>query len=172
MGKQRTTQAKGNNSHTRRQSSRRLARLELAMRLYLRGRSYSQIAKEMRISKATAWRYVHDAIDRSVERAITDADKWRALELQKLERAERLVLSSIAALQDAREGLPDSAMDMTAAHDGRQVRALVSALVDLSARRSSLLGMDAPVKVEHAADPDTIGEAISLAQALAGDGDG
>lgn len=177
MGKHKPTPVKGTTPRARSQSTKRIARTEEALALRLEGRTYDVIARTMRISKTTAFRYVVDALKAAAERSAGLADQLRELEAAKLDAAEGVVLRRLSAMAaaadalDAGEADPSMAADLAALRDGRQLRALVTSLVDVSSRRAALMGLDSPTRTEIVTDAGALKAATSLAEALTrGDG--
>ena len=101
--------------------------------LKLQGWSYRRIAKEMGLSLGTVSNRIKDAIAERVDPLV---EEYRAIELEKLEEAERPLWEQV---------LSENPRDR-----GRLARN-VEVLIKVSERRSKLVGMDAPEKQEIAA---------------------
>lgn len=119
-----------------------------ACRLRSEGRSYAEIARELGFSEPTVAR-------RAVERALVavvaePAGQLRTLELARLDlllgkawavlQAEHIAVSQGRVIIDPRNGEP-----MT---DHGPVLAAIDRVLRIMERRSKLLGLDAPIKVE------------------------
>lgn len=120
-----------------------------AVKLRVRGLSYSQIAERLNISKAQAHIDVTTSLKESAGERSKDLEESRELELQRLDNA----ISKVTDILERELGfdLQGIAPDEVAALVGDQSELVLKAadrLVKLSAERSKLLGLYAPTKQE------------------------
>ena len=106
--------------------ARKMARVEEAWNLHLRGTSYSKIAEELGISYAQARQDVKTRADMFWEEDLADSRKMRSVEVAKLDRIAMGLLGRI-------EKNDDDALEM---------------YLKLSAMKARFLGLYAPVKVK------------------------
>lgn len=103
-------------------------RREAAFQLRVNGLSYRQIGQRLGISEATSHKYVQQVMEKLEAQTLALAEKYRALELQRLDRLW------VGSFQAALEG----------------DQAAVNACLKISESRRKLLGLDSPVQAEVA----------------------
>ena len=116
--------------------------IDKAMTLRLQNLSYSEIAAEIGVSKATAFLYVKIAAKQAQKKYTEKADLIIVMELNKLDKLEK------ALREDAHAG------DVRAA----------STILKIMERRSRLLGLDSPSRTE--VKTNTIDVKIDLPQEI------
>lgn len=118
-----------------------------ALELRIAGKSYAQIASAMGIAKSTAYAAVQRAAGDLDEERRETAERYREVELLRLERAHEALWEKVKA------------GDLQA----------IEAMGRLSDRRRKLLGIDGPMRVAHEFSDDV--ESI-LHELMGGDEDG
>lgn len=103
-----------------------------ALELRRMGKSYSEIATALDLSKVHAHRLVHAGLEHAREQVASSADDLRAEEVSRLDA----MLSGV--WPDARKG-----------HQGA-----VDRVLKIMERRSKLLGLDAPTRHSLGGDPN------------------
>lgn len=102
-----------------------------AIELRRQGLGYREIAKRLGISTGSAYTHVQDALREGVEKRPEKIELQRGMELERLDAYTRELQTEV-----------DSSDPKI------RIRA-IEALVRVSHRRSGLLGLNAPVKLEH-----------------------
>lgn len=115
------------------------------------GYSYAEIGDQLGIDRSTAWHHVNNWIKVSKEELGESADKVRSLELERLDQL------TIIAREVAANNKIGSAQRLKATETELKI----------NARRSALLGLDAPTKVKLEVPTDH----LSQLQRAAADGD-
>lgn len=123
----------GQPKKTKAAAANRSERARQALELRKRGKTIRQIAAELRISRSVAHRYVKEALDELARETLEDAAEVRRLELERLDLA---LTTAMAVMLDS------------GADEDVLLRA-VDRVVKVSQRRSELLGLDAPQKVDQ-----------------------
>lgn len=112
--------------------ARKLERQVKALELRRMGKGYAEIARTLGIGKSQAHRLVQAGLQDARDQIKAQADDLRAEEISRLD-------GMLAGLwPDARKG----------SHGA------VDRVLRIMERRSRLLGLDAPVRLAHAGDPD------------------
>lgn len=111
-----------------------------ALEMRKQGCTYRQIAAALGVDLKQAHGYVSDYLKMLAEEAKESAEELRAIEIAKLDKAERECWKRLRAASDA-----DAAK-------------LVGQIKSLSESRRKLTGLDAPVKIEHAGKMYSIAE--------------
>jgi hypothetical protein len=114
-------------------------RREKAFDLRIAGNSYRQIGKELGVSHEAARGYVIAALEESAARTDLKADQLRDIELARIDEVLRGLWSSKDEPQTA------------------------SVIIRLGERRSKLLGLDAPTKLEHMLEPGQVQTVLGFA---------
>lgn len=119
-----------------------------ALELRRAGMSYTAVAKELGVAYSSAYEMVHRALRDQAREGLEEA---RQIELERLDRAQRAVEQVLATrhilvqqgnvIKDPRTGQPML--------DDAPILSAVDRVVKLSKRRSELLGLDAPTRVEQ-----------------------
>jgi hypothetical protein len=119
-----------------------------ALDLRRRGLTYRDVAKQLGCALSIAHEYVHEAIAAIPREAAEDV---RALELAKLDASERRLARAAQKAEHAGEfGV---------------VATVTNALTKIAERRSKLLGLDAPEKIEHSGTVEATPEAARAVMA-------
>ena len=120
-----------------------------AVKLRVRGHSYSQIAEKLGISKAQAHIDVTAALRESAAERGKDLEESRELELERLDNAIRKVTDILEReLGFAVEGVKPEELSALLGDTSELVLKAADRLVKLSSERSKLLGLYAPTKQE------------------------
>lgn len=112
-----------------------------ALSLRLRGHSYRAVARALGVSLSTAHGYVAEALADLRTHTAEQAQTLRDLEAHKLDRAERFTWRALRSADPA------------------DVAKLANTLRSISESRRRLLGLDAPVQVEHTGKLYTVRDA-------------
>ena len=127
-------------------------------RLYLRGKTQAEIAKELEISRAMVAYDLGAIQNRWKRETVRDLDADKVQELEKLAELERTYW---AAWDASLERMEATATERTEDHDGASTKATVKreprygnpaylqGVMRCIERRAKLLGLDAPVRQEH-----------------------
>lgn len=113
----------------------KLQRQADAVAMRLRGKSYSQIAEVLGITKQRAHQLVMQAFEEMRQQCAEDTEQLRAIELARLDR----ITETFAPMLEM-PGL--DLQDVEAAKKAADV------LIKVSERRAKLLGLDAPTRAE------------------------
>jgi hypothetical protein len=114
-------------------------RRQRAFDLRIAGWSHRQIGKEIGVSHVQAGRYIAEALEESAQRTALKADQLREIELHRIDEVLRGLWSSKDEPQTA------------------------SVIIRLGERRSKLLGLDAPTKLEHMLEPGQVQTVLGFA---------
>ncbi len=127
-------------------------------RLYLRGKTQAEIAKELEISRSMVAYDLKAILELWKKQTVRDLDADKVQELEKLAELERTYW---AAWDASLERMEATATERTEDHDGASTKATVKresrygnpaylqGVMNCIQRRAKLLGLDAPVRQEH-----------------------
>lgn len=123
------------------------------LRLYATGHTQADIAAQYGITQQAVSEQIRKAI---ASRPVHAVNEYRAIELEKLDAAERAVLG---VLNRRHVTVSNGQIVMVAGPDGEEpllddapVLKAVDRLVQISKRRAALLGLDAPTRVSVEAE--------------------
>lgn len=140
-------------------------------RMRVNGQTQQEIGDHYGISQ--------QAVSEQLRKAYTDRpaaaiDEYRAIELDKLDRAERAVLAVMTRQHVTVSGgsivmTPDSTGEMVPLLDDAPVLAAVDRLVKIAKHRADLLGLKAPTKIS--VEAESLGQEIAELLGQLGTGD-
>jgi hypothetical protein len=120
------------------------------VQMRLAGASFEEIGQQLGVTDSRAHQLWTDALDRTAKEP---ADRWRALELQRLDQLQAAATAVLHAthhvIQSAKVVVDDQGRPYV---DHGPVLAAVNTLVRVMERRARVLGLDAPARVDAKVD--------------------
>lgn len=159
---------------TRRRNTRAIAlaaRRQRVLDLRCDGLTLREIAAEVGVSHETVREDIAAALSELHAEQVQQAERLQTIELRRLDRIERKLHQALVqqrAVVVAVEPIthPETGMQ-TGERERKEMRetvdlAVVGRLLEVSDRRRKLLGIDAPVKVEHSGTDAALGQLDQL----------
>jgi hypothetical protein len=120
------------------------------VQMRLAGASFEEIGQQLGVTDSRAHQLWTDALDRTAKEP---ADRWRALELQRLDQLQAAATAVLHAthhvIHSAKVVVDDQSRPYV---DHGPVLAAVNTLVRVMERRARVLGLDAPARVDAKVD--------------------